>query len=156
MFNVNEVVRKSPFVKIDHIGLIVRDFDKAVEYYQSLGMGPLKSTSPTTKEKRVRGKPADDVKNKVGLAQLGGVWVEIIQPLEGESVHTEFLKSKGEGINHVAYRVADLDKEVSNLVQRGFKVVYSGKFINGGGWAYFDMSEIGGIFLEIVQWPPAS
>jgi hypothetical protein len=38
--------------------------------------------------------------------------VEIIQPLEGER-STPSFKSKGEGINHVAYCVADLEKEAS-------------------------------------------
>ena len=31
---------KSLFSKVDHIGVVVRDIDKAVEYYESLGIGP--------------------------------------------------------------------------------------------------------------------
>ncbi len=34
-----------PFSKVDQIGVIVRDIDKAVEYYQSLGIGPFIASS---------------------------------------------------------------------------------------------------------------
>ena len=36
-------MERSPFSKIDHIGVIVRDMDKAIEYYQRLGIGPFES-----------------------------------------------------------------------------------------------------------------
>jgi len=34
------MTEKSPFSKIDHVGILVKDLDKAIEHYQSLGIGP--------------------------------------------------------------------------------------------------------------------
>jgi len=145
---------KLPLSKVDQVGIIVRDMDEAVEYYQSLGIGPFESPNIIPTERRVYGKPADDVKNKVKVAQAGRVQFELVQPVSGESVQKEFLETKGEGINHLGFFVDDIDKEVAKLVGKGFKVISSGKFVGGGGFAYFDTAKVGGVIFELIQWSP--
>ena len=63
------------------------------------------------------------------------------------------MKSKGEGINHLGFFVDDLAKETAKLEVKGFRVLYSAKFVTGGGFAYFDTDKVGGIISELVQWP---
>jgi len=63
------------------------------------------------------------------------------------------LETKGEGINHLGFLVDDIDREVAKLVKKGFKVISSGKFLTGGGFAYFDTGKVGGILFELIQWP---
>ena len=147
-------IEKSPFSKVDQIGVIVRDMDKAIEYYQALGMGPFKPLKVTHTERRIYGKVVTDVKNVIRVTQMGQVQLELIQPLAGQSIQSEFLERHGEGINHLGFFVDDVDKEMARLVQRGFRVIASTRFAGGGGGAYFDTDRVAGVLFEIIQWPP--
>ena len=152
MYNLES--EKSPFSKIDHIGILVRDVDKAVEYYESLGIGPFKPVPRIAIDRVVRGKPADDVHHLASIAPMGSVKLELVQPVSGESVQKEFLDKHGEGINHLGFLVDDFEKEVARLVGKGYKVISSAKFAAGGGLAYLDTDRVGGVIFELLQWPP--
>jgi len=145
---------KSPFSTFDHVGVVVRDMDRAIEYYQSLGAGPFEPVTTPVAEKTFHGKPTEDYGVKIQMAQLGDIRIELIQPVEGESPSKEFLDSKGEGINHICFSVDDLEKEAAKLAKKGFKVVSSVKFVNGGGNVYFDTGKVGGVLTELLQQPP--
>lgn len=151
------MTRKSVFSKVDQVGMVVRDMDKAIEYYQSLGIGPFEPPkSLVYAERKVFGKPIDidSIKVKVFFAQMGPVQLELVQPVEGESLWKEFLETKGEGINHLGFFVDDIDKEEAELIKKGFRVPYRSRYQKGGGAAYFDTGKVGGVLFELVQWPP--
>ena len=152
---------KSPFAKVDHIGIIVRDMDKTIEYYESLGMGPFAPVKDLGHlDRYLYGKPLDAnrVKLRIELPEkpdkLGQIRFELIQPIEGESPWMEFLQTKGDGMMHIAYCSTDIDQDVAELKERGLEVLYSSRFRNGGGCAYFDARKYGGIIIELVQWSP--
>jgi len=145
---------KSPFAEVDQVGVVVSDLDKAVEYYESLGIGPFKSRGVTVKERLVRGKSDDSWKFKIASADMGPVQLELVQPVAGETLHKEFLERYGEGINHLAFFVDDFEKEYANLVEKGFEVIYCVRFSPSGGAAYFDTGKVGGVLFEIMQLPP--
>ena len=147
-------MENSPFSKVDQIGVVVRDLDKAIAYYESLGIGPFKSVSVTVKERLVRGEPNDTWKFRLSAAEIGPVQFELVQPVAGETIHKEFLESRGEGVNHLAFFVDDFEKEYARLVEKGLKVIYCVRFEPCGGAAYFDTGEVGGILFEIMQLPP--
>jgi len=148
------VMEKSPFSKVDQVGVIVKDMDKAIEYYQDLGIGPFKPMGTIAVDRRVYGKPADNVKNLARIAHLGNVELELLQPISGESIQRQSLERHGEGIDHLGFFVDDIDKETARLVEKGFKVISSGKYVGGGGFALFDTDKVGGVLFELVQRPP--
>jgi len=145
---------KSPFVQIDQVGVVVRDLDRAVKHYSSLGIGPFEPLDLTRIERTVYGKPAGHVRNRSRVARMGPIQFELLQPLSGESIQKEFLEKRGEGINHLGFLVDDLDKEINKLVAKGFKVISSVRYLGGGGVAYLDTDRIGGVLFELIQWPP--
>ncbi|MFC1902739.1 VOC family protein [Chloroflexota bacterium] len=146
--------KKLPFSNIDQVGVIVRDMDKAIKHYESLGIGPFKPLGPhRITERTIRGKPARDIQNVLRVAWVGGVQLELCQPLKGESIQMEFLRSRGEGINHLGFFVDDIDKESATLVKKGFEIIASTRFLNGGGIAYFNTGDAGVILFELIQWP---
>ncbi len=147
---------KLPFARVDHIGVTVRDMDKAVAHYQSLGIGPFKPLDTTLlRDKHLHGKPVTDARLVIKIAKIGQVEFELVQPVSGESIHKEFLEEHGEGISHLGFFVDDLDKEVAKLVAKGLKVVTGGKFTGGGGLAYLGTDKVGGVFFELIQFPPS-
>ena len=145
---------KSPFSKIDQVGMVVKDMDKTVKYYESLGLGPFEAMDVTPVDRIMWGKPVPEgFKNLVRMVWIGPVQVELIQPVAEKSIYRDFLEKHGDGVQHVCCFVDDLEKEVANLVKKGAKVIYKGKWVGGGGFTYFDTEEVGGILFELVQWP---
>lgn len=59
---------------------------------------------------------------------FGGVFVELIQPVSGQSIFHDFLAKNPEGgVQHIAYRipVAELDKAIEDLEKKGYPVICS-------------------------------
>jgi len=97
--------------KMSHVGIVVRDMDKAIEYYGSVfGLGPFTTEVYDLKSFAYRGKTAS-ARVKGAIAYSGPIFIELVQVLEGETVHTEFLREKGEGLQHVAFLVRNLDEK---------------------------------------------
>ena len=130
--------------KLHHIAVIVRDIDEAVQYYQSLGIATVgrEVIFPESKP-RIRAK----------FVQIGSVPIEFIQPLEGESGYKEFLESKGEGVQHIAFAVDDLDKETDKLVDKGVSIIVKGKAPSafGSTSAHFDTRQVGDFAIQLIQ-----
>ena len=144
-----------PFSKIDHIGVVVRELDKAVGYYQALGIGPFKRVDAVAIDRMEYGKPVDFVM-RIRVAKIGDLWFELIQPISGESFHERFLKTRGEGISHLAFSVDDIEHWVTRLADMGIDAIVTGKFEGGGGFAYYDIGKASGVMFELIQWSPGA
>jgi len=88
----------------------------------------------------------------VSMAYNGGTFLELIQPVGGKSIFQDYLdKNPGGGVHHIAYRipVADLEKVISEMTNKGFQVVTS---VNHpiATIVFFDTSKETGIFTEIM------
>ncbi len=140
--------------KFHHMVAVVRDMDKAVEYYQSLGIATFEPeilVKGSDIDWKVNGKPADPIaKFKIRYVQIGSLQLELVQPVEGESPHKDFLNSGGEGIYFIAFSVDDLDKETDKLVKKGIKVIFSGK-TQTVGFAGFDTVKVGNVCVMLMQ-----
>ena len=94
--------------EIDHIVLLVRDIDEAIETWERLGF---------KLSYRVH---LDDV----GLAQAFFIladrtFIELIAPTAPDNIYAEMLREKGEGLRLLSFRVDDLDEAVADLLQKG-------------------------------------
>jgi len=129
--------------EIRHLGFIVEDMDTAVRYYESLGIATIGPESTMEMPNKA--------KIKVRFVQIGSIAIEFFQPVSGESMQRDFLNKHGEGIQHMGFAVADIDKEVDELVGRGVKLMFRGDMLNGSRIAYFDTGKIGDVLIELVQ-----
>ena len=116
--------------KLHHLGIPVRNLDKSIDDYKSLGVASFQTEfqidSSKAAEYLVYGKTPDPVVKTRGImGQMGPVGVELLQPVQGDTVHKELLDSTGEGVGHIAYTVDDLEAEVAKLVEKGFPVILS-------------------------------
>jgi methylmalonyl-CoA/ethylmalonyl-CoA epimerase len=141
---------ESSFTKIIQVGMVVGDVDKVMEKLSALGIGPFEqmNLSPE-REEWFRGKRmyADF---KIRGARIGDVQLELIQPLSGDSPHKEFLETHGEGLQHIACSVADVETEAAKLTAKGATLLMRAKFPGGGGVAYMDLNA-GGLIVELIQ-----
>ena len=143
---------KSPFSKkLIHLGVVVRDIDKAVKRLESLGIGPFRDEPPPPLMGKMlfRGKPYDP-NIKVFKAKIGDIELELFENVEGESPWGEFLDSKGEGIHHIAFAADDIDNEVASLTEQGASILHSVRSKGGGGSDYLDLG-VGGLIIELEK-----
>ena len=143
------------FARLIHIGMVVKDMDQAVKRFTELGIGPFTPRIlPADAREKYRGKPFSPAERvKIQITRIGNLELELIQPLEGNSPHREFLEAKGEGIQHLGFVVDNLKTEVESLTQKGSSIVLTSEFKNGGGVAYLDL-DAAGLIVELVQPPP--
>jgi len=140
--------------RFHHVGVVVKNVDEATEYYQGLGIGPFESSNLVHIDRKVYGKPAPDVKFVAKATTLGPIGFELVQPVSGETPQKKFLERCGEGINHIGFVVDDIEEAMSIMVKAGFKAVSVAKNKGGGGAAFFDTDQKGGVTIELEQLPP--
>ncbi len=96
---------------------------------------------------------------KAAIAYTGKVFVELVEVLEGESPHTEFFREHGEGLQHVAFAVRDIDQVVADLAPEGLKPIleYAFETEQGGQLCrvqevYLNSAEfIGGSTVQLIE-----
>ena len=147
--------------KLHHVGMPVRDLDKSVENFKSLGNATFQPEfqidSSKVNEYLVYGKTPDPVvKTRGMMGKVGELPVELLQPVQGHTVHKELLESTGEGIGHVGYLVDDLEAETAKMEEKGFKVILSIRRSAEGGRnaVYFDTRSVfSNLIIELMQAP---
>jgi methylmalonyl-CoA/ethylmalonyl-CoA epimerase len=133
-----------------HIGVVVKDMDKTIQRLTAtFGIGPWDIKERRYPEAQVvvgKGPFA----YRVAFADLGPMELELIEILEGSTIHADFLNTKGEGLHHIGFRVADMHQVVGTLQQQGIDIVQSA-CREGAQYAYMDPAECGGIMFEFVE-----
>ena len=146
---VTEAVRKKLRLPvISQLGFVVRDTAETARYYEQVfGLGPWSIMEGKTTDCTNRGE-STTVHGKIGVAQVGPVQFELIQIMEGESIHSEFLRDKGEGLHHIGFHVRDLDARLQACEEAGIEVLQTGTINQGPitiNYAYLDTVSIGGV-----------
>ncbi len=127
--------------RLDHVGIAVWSIVAARGFYEGLGMvcEPVEEIAA----ERVR---------VVMLSGGAGGRVELLEPLEGESAVRRFMEKRGEGMHHMAMRVADVDAEFARMQADGVRLVSEEVRVGAGGHRYFFVhpASVGGVLVEIV------
>lgn len=137
---------------MEQVGIVVRNLDKAIEFYSTtFGWGPFQTMEASLEGILYRGKPTN-CRLKTATAQSGPIEIELIQVLEGETPHTEFLREKGEGLHHLRFRVNDLNGKLAEFAQNGIEPVWQHSMPEiGFSWAYLNTDIIGGTMIELIE-----
>jgi catechol 2,3-dioxygenase-like lactoylglutathione lyase family enzyme len=96
-----------------------------------------------------RGRPADFVAD-ISLSYAGDTQLELIAPVNGDSIYTEFLDRTGAGLHHICVEVDDVE---AALAERGAEVVQRGVMPGGMEFAYVTAAQAGVPYLEIAYIP---
>lgn len=142
-----------------HIGWVVRDCAAAqAELSERLGAGPFLSMGAESRfdQALVHGKPVP-FSLKIAFGALGGMLLELLEPLDDRSPHAEFLATRGEGMHHLAFLVADFDEQLAAARGAGPR---ADLLIDGTGpgnpvrWVYLDGGAAHGTVIELLERTP--
>ena len=144
------------FRSLHHVCIVVRDIDKAVAYYDSVGIGPWHPYPPLQQFTELTGYDRDVfLAMKYKYANIDNVQIQLCQPGSGDSEQRRFLDSHGEGVFHLGFVVPDCDAGEAAGKDLGLKVLMSGRRPDRTGFTYFDTAGPAGVVLEIRASPKA-
>jgi methylmalonyl-CoA/ethylmalonyl-CoA epimerase len=131
---------KAKAVRVDHISIVVEDFDAAYDFYaNTLGLEVLK-----VEESELHGV-------KAAFMKVGDMMIEIIRPL-GEGAIADFLAKRGPGFHHVAFEVTDLPEALDEVAARGLRVLGDPKpGIHGGRISFLHPKDTQGTMVELCD-----
>ena len=86
--------------------------------------------------------------------------IELIQPLEGDSIHRDWLAERGEGLHHIGVVVPSVAAAIDAMTALGCPLMQSGSGFGVGGegdgaYAYIDATATLGVIVEPIE-PPSS
>jgi len=135
------------------IGIIVKDVEKTASAYAGLFGIPRPEVVPIADDSFANTTyhgQASEAKGKAAFFDLGPVQMELIEPLGAPSTWEEFLRTRGEGIHHIAFKTQDMGAAREFLAARGMETVQQGGW-DGGQYAYVDSSKQLGTILELLH-----
>lgn len=125
--------------RINHIGIAVKDVEKAMKQWREVfGL----ETPP----------PHIEPDMKICMVNLGGVLVELMEPIGSEGTLAKSMEKRGEGLHHICYEVEDIYKAVDTLIEQGVPVVNKEPREGAEGKIIFlHPKATNGVLTEIVQ-----
>jgi len=150
-----------PFLNngIAQIAMVVEDLDATVEQYNKLfGVGAWTFYTygkPLVREMSYHGQPSEH-SFRVALSYFGDMRIELIQPLEGESIYKDFIAEHGYGLQHLGVLVEDMDAALAQARAAGLEMIQdgSGFGLDGDGhYAYLNTQKTLGVTIELIERP---
>ncbi len=129
-------------LKIEHIGIAVKDLEKSNEVYAKL-LG-----KPQYKSELVESENVD-----TSFFQIGESKIELLGATNEESAIAKYLDKRGEGIHHLAFAVENIEAEVERLKAEGFQPI-SEKPKRGADNKlvfFFHPKTTNGVLIELCQ-----
>lgn len=105
---------------------------------------------------RYRGQPADFVAH-IALSYLGDTQLELIEPVRGENIYSDFLRDYGSGLHHICVEADSLEgfgAALAAATDHGAAVVQQGVMPGGMHFGYVAAPQAGVPFLEIAYVSP--
>jgi methylmalonyl-CoA/ethylmalonyl-CoA epimerase len=150
---------RDPGIKtVTQVAIVCRDIEATSKRWAAvLGVDPppISTTRPGHETKMmVKGRPSDG-RAKLAFIKLGQVTLELVQPLGGDTSWQEFLDKNGEGVQHIAFQIADPQKTVQAFADASVPVLQQGRYDNdNGSYIYLDSAKALGVTLELLHSDP--
>jgi methylmalonyl-CoA/ethylmalonyl-CoA epimerase len=128
--------------KIDHIGIAVHSIEKALPFYTEVLKLPLLGIEEVESEKV-----------RVAFLKIGESKLELLEPTSAESAIAQFLEKRGEGIHHVALAVDSIQDRITDMKEKGIRMINEQPKQGAGGAmvAFMHPKSTGGILFEYCE-----
>lgn len=127
---------------IDHIGIAVKSIEQAGRFYTDiLGL-------KIHEIERVV-----DQKVDVAFLPITDSEVELLQSTEPDGPVARYIESKGEGVQHIAFRVENIEEALKELKAKGVRLIDQEPRRGAGGAriAFIHPKETNGVLVEICE-----
>lgn len=127
-------------LKIDHLGIAVKDMSEAKRAYEALGFTiEAEHDVPTEKV-------------KTAFISVGESHLELLEPTDPTSVIAKFLEKRS-GLHHICLLVDDIEKSMAEMKAGGAQLLDETPRIGAGGCkvAFIHPKSAAGVLLELKQ-----
>ncbi|MCJ7633823.1 methylmalonyl-CoA epimerase [Candidatus Bathyarchaeota archaeon] len=129
---------------VDHVGVAVKDLDEAIHVYRDILGFELEGVH-TMNERML----------KIAFFSLGESRIELLQPLSPDSTVAKFLETRGEGIQHLAVKVKNVEATLEEFKSKGVVLIDEKPRTGalGNKIAFVHPKSTRGVLLELVEKP---
>jgi len=131
-------------MKLDHVGIVVGNLTEAIARWQGT-LGPPES-------------PPEEVPGggvRVAFFAAGETHLELVEPIGLRSPVSKFLATRGGGIHHLAFAVADVDAALNEVAANGGQLLdqHGRPGARGRRIGFAHPATFGGVLVEFVEAP---
>jgi methylmalonyl-CoA/ethylmalonyl-CoA epimerase len=129
-------------LKIEHIGIAVRNLDVSTLLFEKLLNCPSYKTELVEREKV-----------NTAFFKTGDTKIELLESTSPEGIIAKFIQKNGEGIHHIAFEVADIETEMTRLQKEGFTLL-NDKPLPGADnklFCFLHPKETNGVLIELCM-----
>jgi methylmalonyl-CoA/ethylmalonyl-CoA epimerase len=129
-------------LKIDHLGIAVNSIEQGKHFWTD-ALGLRFEGSETVEEQRVT----------TAFFPVGESEVELLESTSADGPVAKYIAKKGEGIQHVAFRVENLEEALNELKQKGIRLIDEKPRIGAGGAkiAFLHPKATNGVLVELCE-----
>ena len=98
--------------KINHVGIAVKDLDKAIEFFQQ-----------TYGAKVIHREKFEDQKMESALISIADARFELLGSLGPQGLIAKFIETRGEGMHHVSLEVDQFDQVIKDFKAKGLRII---------------------------------
>jgi methylmalonyl-CoA/ethylmalonyl-CoA epimerase len=130
------------FTYVDHIGFAVRDIEEAVAFYSR--MFDIDDWERIARPERHM---------VMAVARVGDTLLELMAPTSEEAAFAKFVRERGPGMHHIAYRVDDIVAALAEVKARGVQLIdeQPQPSIHNTLVAFLHPKSTLGVLVELVQ-----
>jgi methylmalonyl-CoA/ethylmalonyl-CoA epimerase len=128
--------------KIDHIGIAVSSIEKTSELFSKI-LGLKVAGEELVEEQKV----------KVAFLPLGDSELELLESTSPDGPIARFIQKKGEGVQHIAFKVDNLEKALEKLKEEGVRLIDEKPRYGAGGAkiAFLHPRNTNGVLIELSE-----
>jgi len=129
-------------LKIDHLGIAVGNIGEGKKLWTDV-LGLTFEGSETVAEQKVT----------TGFFPVGESEIELLESTAPDGPVAKFIEKRGEGIQHVAFRVENIEEALEELKSKGIKLIDEKPRIGAGGAkiAFLHPKSTNGILIELCE-----
>ena len=146
-------------LKINQYAFAIRDWEPVSHFWASLGQPEFAINHPVLGNKHYYGKPADHELIQ-GWQRHGTIAYEWCIPVKMPIVYDDHIKLHGEGIQHLAFTVKDMNQVLGDYESKGYVNSMGGTWGDegkpgSGRYEYVNLEKAGGVTMELLwSYPP--
>lgn len=127
---------------IDHIGIAVKSIEEGKKFFSDILGLKFEKTEIIEKQKI-----------KTGFFPITDSKLELLESTEADGPVAKFIEARGQGVQHIAFRVENLDEALAELKEKGVRLIDQEPRKGAGGAriAFIHPKETSGVLVELCE-----